>query len=239
MADEFYGKRPMAFEIWLAYVVAAIVITVIPGPTVLLVVTQTLAHGRTAIVPLICGVLGGGSTAVFLSILGVGALLSASAVLFAWVKWIGAAYLIYLGITLWRNQQIGKLADTKIADASHQPATDPEIAPPTRTAHSFFLHSFIVTTFNPKGILFFIAFLPQFVNPAANVQLQLFILAITFVVIGSLNALCYAVFANRLKLLLDHKIARRWFNRCGGTALIGAGLWTAGMQRFNASPSQL
>ena len=206
----------MTIEVWLAYAVAATIIVVIPGPTILLVVTQSLTHGKPATVPLVLGVMLGDSVAVCVSLLGLGALLSASAELFSIVKWIGAAYLIYLGISLWRTPPNKIEASDDVAGKS---------------SRKLFMHAFIVTTFNPKGIIFFIAFLPQFVNSAFEAAPQFVILATTFVVIGTLNAALYAIFSGQLKRLLERDNARRWFNRCGGSALMGAGLVTAMVQR--------
>ena len=205
----------MALEIWLAYALAAAVVTVIPGPTILLVITQSVAHGRAAALPLVAGVVLGDTVAVVLSLLGLGALLAASAGWFAVVKWLGAAYLIYLGVRFWCDSGKG-IAPTAAA---------------TDAARSLFGQAFLVTTFNPKGILFFIAFLPQFVTPTADVPAQLVILAATFIVIGGITAMCYAVFAGGLTRFLQAENVRRRFNRCGGTALIGAGVFAATAQR--------
>ena len=213
----------MALEIWLAYALAAAVVTVIPGPTILLVITQSVAHGRAAALPLVAGVVLGDTVAVALSLLGLGALLAASAVWFAVVKWLGAAYLIYLGVRFWCDSGKG-IAPTAAATADTDTAT-------TDAARSLFGQAFLVTTFNPKGILFFIAFLPQFVTPTADVLAQLVILAATFIVIGGITAMCYAVFAGALTRFLQAENVRRRFNRCGGAALIGAGVFAATAQR--------
>lgn len=206
----------MTFEVWLAYAIAATIIVVIPGPTILLVITQSLAHGKPATIPLVLGVMLGDSVAVIVSLFGLGAILAASAEWFSIVKWIGAAYLIYLGISLWRTS-------AKTIEISNDVTG--------KTSRKLFTHAFVVTTFNPKGIIFFVAFLPQFVNPAFDPLPQFVILATTFVVIGTLNAALYAIFSGNLKRLLEQDRARRWFNRCGGTALVGAGLVTAMVQR--------
>ena len=211
----------MALEIWLAYALAAAVVTVIPGPTILLVITQSVAHGRAAALPLVAGVVLGDTVAVVLSLLGLGALLAASAGWFAVVKWLGAAYLIYLGVRFWCDSGKG-IAPTAAAAATT--AT-------TDAARSLFGQAFLVTTFNPKGILFFIAFLPQFVTPTADVPAQLVILAATFIVIGGITAMCYAVFAGALTRFLQAENVRRRFNRCGGAALIGSGVFAATAQR--------
>ena len=197
----------MIFEVWLAYAIAATIIVVIPGPTILLVITQSLAHGKQATVPLVLGVMLGDSVAVIVSLMGLGAILATSAELFSVVKWIGAIYLIYLGISLWRSP-------SQTIETTHDAVG--------KSSRKLFTHAFVVTTFNPKGIIFFVAFLPQFVNPVFDPLVQMVILATTFVVIGTLNAALYAIFSGNLKQLLEKDRARRWFNRCGACHCDGA-----------------
>ena len=203
-------------EIWLAFVFAATLILIIPGPTVILVVSQAVTHGRSSVVPLVAGVLLGDFTAMTLSLLGLGAILSASAALFAIFKWIGALYLIYLGIKLWGANPKGSAIASKAENV---------------TARSLFNSSFIVTALNPKSIAFFVAFLPQFINPSEPALTQLILLGGAFLFLATLNATFYAIFAGHLRDIMKQKNVRRWFNRCGGSALIGAGIFTAGMQR--------
>ncbi|MBN2397698.1 MAG: LysE family translocator [Deltaproteobacteria bacterium] len=206
----------MDIEIWITFVCAAAILLVIPGPTILLVLSQAIAHGRKSAIPLVAGVVSGDLTAMTLSLLGLGAVLSASAVLFTVLKWIGAVYLVFLGVRLWRSRP------------------DDERPPPPagiRARSSFFKSAFIVTALNPKGIAFFVAFLPQFVNPRASVPPQLIILGATFLVLAGINASVYAVFAGRMRDALNNPAVRRWFDRAGGTVLIGAGVLTAAMRR--------
>src|SRR4030081_1035087 len=93
----------MTFESWAAFTAASAVLLVIPGPTVLLVVSYALGQGWRTALPMAIGVALGDFTAMTLSMLGLGALLAASATLFTILKWVGAAYLVYLGIKLWRG----------------------------------------------------------------------------------------------------------------------------------------
>jgi len=206
----------VTLEMWFAFAVAASIILVIPGPTILLVIGQAVAHGRRSVFPLATGVLLGDFTAMTLSLLGLGALLSASAALFSLFKWIGSIYLICLGIKLWRIDPGRESVANTTSDASKR---------------SLFKSAYIVTALNPKGIAFFVAFLPQFVNPSEPVFFQLFLLGSTFLLLAVVNAALYAVFAGQLGEQMKKGRVRRWFNRCGGTALIGAGIFTAGMQR--------
>jgi threonine/homoserine/homoserine lactone efflux protein len=206
----------MVIETWLAYTLAASIVLVIPGPTILLVISQAMVQGRRSVTPLTLGVMAGDFSALTLSLLGLGAILAASAALFSLLKWLGAAYLIYLGIKLWRTQ-----VDPRIVTTAAQAAG----------AHALFTRAFGVTTLNPKGIVFFVAFLPQFVTAARPVVPQLLILGSTFVILGGINALLYGLLAGRLGETLQQPRIRRRLNRGGGCVLMGAGLFTAALER--------
>ena len=206
----------MDLEIYITYFLATTLILIIPGPTIILVISQAVTHGRKSAVPLAAGVVLGDFTAMTLSLLGLGALMAASAALFTLFKWIGVLYLLYLGINLWS-------ANPKIDVFQGDQAG---VCPRT-----LFKSSFIVTALNPKSIAFFVAFLPQFISPHSPALGQILILGGTFLVLAFLNALLYALFAGQLRESIKRTSVRKWFNRCGGTALIGAGFITAGMQR--------
>jgi len=200
----------MPIELWLAFVAASAVLLIIPGPTILTVISYSMSHGRRANVPLVAAVALGDSTALVVSLLGLGALLAASAFWFTAVKWVGGLYLLYLGIRLLR----AGIASTEMAA--------PE-APGSRWR--LFANTYLVTALNPKGIVFFVAFLPQFISPAADVTRQLWVLAATFVAMAALNATLYAVFAGSARRLLSSPRAQRRFNLAGGSLLSAAGLW--------------
>ncbi len=206
----------MSLEIFITYILATTLILIIPGPTIILVISQAVTHGRKSAVPLAAGVVLGDFTAMTLSLLGLGAIMSASAAIFTLFKWIGAIYLLYLGINLWRANPENAAIQPGIADAA-QP--------------SLFKSAFIVTALNPKSIAFFVAFLPQFISPTSPALGQTLMLGGSFLILAFVNALLYAVFAGQLREMIKRTSVRKWFNRCGGSALIGAGLITAGMQR--------
>jgi threonine/homoserine/homoserine lactone efflux protein len=168
---------------------------------------------RTAL-PVAAGVALGDFTAMTLSMLGVGALLATSSLLFTALKWLGAAYLIWLGIRLWRAG--GALEATPRADA----------AAPARMLG----HAWIVTALNPKGITFFVAFLPQFLDPHGDFWRQMLIFEATFVILAFANAVGYALVASRARGLVRSERAVGLFNRIGGSLLIGAGLAAATMR---------
>ena len=200
----------MSIELWLAFVISAAILLVIPGPTILTVISYSMAHGRRANVPLVTAVALGDSTALVLSILGLGALLAASALAFNIVKWAGGLYLLYLGVRLLR------------AGVSSAPLPALEAPSPRWRV---FANTYLVTALNPKGLVFFVAFLPQFVNPGADVTRQLWVLAVTFVVMATLNATLYAVFAASARRVLASPRAGRHFNLAGGSLLAAAGVW--------------
>jgi threonine/homoserine/homoserine lactone efflux protein len=200
----------MSIEIWLAFVAASAVLLIIPGPTILTVISYSMAHGRRANVPLVAAVALGDSTALLVSLLGLGALLATSAFWFTAVKWAGGLYLLYLGI---------KLLRAGVSSA--------ELAAPAAPGSRWrlFANTWLVTALNPKGIVFFVAFLPQFILPGADVSRQLWILALTFVAMATLNATLYAVFAAAARRLLSSPRAQRRFHLAGGSLLSAAGVW--------------
>jgi threonine/homoserine/homoserine lactone efflux protein len=201
----------MSLQAWLAFVVAAGILVVIPGPTIVLVLGHSLSHGRRATLPLMAGVALGDFTAMSLSLAGLGAVMAASATLFAAFKWAAAIYLVFMGVSMWR---------AKVAEVEAPPE------PQERSAGSMLRSAFVTTALNPKGIIFFVAFFPQFVDPARDGSVQLAVLGATFLVLGTLNTALYSMFAGRVRERIRSPRARRAFNRTGGTALIGAGLAT-------------
>lgn len=200
----------MSIELWLAFVAASAVLLVIPGPTILTVISYSMAHGRRANVPLVAAVALGDSTALVVSLLGLGALLATSALWFTAIKWVGGLYLLYLGIKLLR--------------AGISPA---ELAAPAAPGSRWklFANTYLVTALNPKGIVFFVAFLPQFIDASASATRQLWVLGATFVAMASINATLYAVFAGSASRLLSSPKAQRRFNLAGGSLLSVAGVW--------------
>jgi threonine/homoserine/homoserine lactone efflux protein len=198
----------MSLELWLAFTAATIVLLLIPGPTVLLVVSYALGQGWRTAFPMALGVALGDFTAMTLSMLGVGALLAASATVFTILKWIGAAYLVWLGLKLWRAG--GALEATPRTTA---------VAPVRMLGHAW-----LVTALNPKSITFFVAFLPQFMSPSADFWTQMLVLEATFLTLAFVNALGYAALAARAGGLMKSRRAVGLVNKIGGSCLIGAGV---------------
>ncbi|WP_109993463.1 LysE family translocator [Salinisphaera sp. LB1] len=200
----------MSISLWLAFVAASSVLLAIPGPTILTVISYSMAHGRRANLPLIAAVGLGDATALTASILGLGALLATSAFWFTVVKFAGGLYLVYLGI----RTLFAKIPSEEVA------------APVIKSQRKLFLNTYLATASNPKGIVFFVVFLPQFVRPDSAVGEQLWILAITFVALAIVNAALYALFARSARGLFASSATRTRFNAGGGTLLLLGGLWT-------------
>lgn len=200
----------MSIELWIAFVAASAIVLVIPGPTILTVISYSVTHGRRANLPLVAAVALGDSTAAMASLFGLGALLAASAFWFTVVKWVGGTYLIYLGV---KSLRAG--------------ATSADVATlePSLTRWKVFANTYVVTALNPKSVIFFVAFLPQFIDHDANVTDQLMVLAVTFVVMAAINAALYAVFATSARRLLTSARAQRRFHIAGGSLLTAAGVW--------------
>jgi threonine/homoserine/homoserine lactone efflux protein len=204
----------MSIETWLAFAGASAVLLVIPGPTILLVVSYALGQGWRTAMPMAVGVALGDFTAMTLSMLGLGALLATSATVFTALKWVGAAYLIYLGVKLFRAG--GELDAKPRHDAT--------------SAAKMLGHAWLVTALNPKSITFFVAFLPQFLDPAADFWTQMLIFETTFVCLAFANAFGYALIASRARSVVRNPRAIARFNRAGGLALIGAGIATVAIR---------
>ncbi len=204
----------MTFETWLAFAAASTILVIIPGPTILLVVSYALGQGWRTALPMAIGVALGDFTAMSFSLLGLGALLAASANLFTLLKWVGAAYLIWLGIKLWRA---GGTLDAK-------PRTD------AVSSLKMLGHAWLVTALNPKGLTFFMAFLPQFIDTKAAFAPQIAIFATTFLVLAFANAFTYALIASRARNVVRNPRTMGIVNKVGGSLLIGAGVATVGLR---------
>lgn len=207
----------MDLNIWLAFVAASAALIAIPGPTILLVLSYALSRGRQVAVATALGVAVGDFIAMTASLAGVGTLVLASATLFSILKWVGAAYLIWMGIKLWRSAPTGGLS-----------VLEGEGSTKTR---SVFGHAALVTALNPKSIAFFIAFVPQFIRPNEALLSQFSILIATYVALGALSALLYALLAGHMRDWIAKPAAIRALTRTGGAALIGMGLFTALLRR--------
>ena len=204
----------MPLDLWLAFAAASTALLLIPGPTVLLVLSYALSQGRRTALACASGVALGDLVAMSASLAGLGALVAASATAFTLLKWIGAAYLAWMGLKLLRAPA-ATLDRPEAAQA--RPAT-------------IFRHAATVTALNPKSIAFFIAFVPQFVTPTQPLLPQFAILTATFVTLAALNALAYALAADRLRRTIRRAVLT-WLTRAGGGALLAMAAATATLRR--------
>nr|WP_298415702.1 LysE family translocator [uncultured Halomonas sp.] len=203
----------MSLELWFSFALASLLILISPGPAVALLIATGINRGRKAALALLPGFFLGDLVAMTLSFAGVGALLMASAEWFSVFKWLGAAYLIYLGVKMWR--EAGQLGDLAPAGVNIRLGT---------------AKAFLITVLNPKSILFFMAFMPQFVTTDRPLFPQLAILFSTFLMLGVLTDLSYTLLSTSGGKFLTARL-RRVLHRGGAGCLIGAGALVATMRR--------
>jgi threonine/homoserine/homoserine lactone efflux protein len=197
----------MAFDTWIIYALAALGLSLTPGPNGLLVLTHGALYGAKRTLATILGGSLGFALVIGLSMFGLGAFLVAAPDLIIWLKLAGGLYLIWLGVQVWRApaMRVGKV----------QEAT-------SLSPLALFRQGLLAASSNPKGILFFVAFLPQFVVPERSLLAQFAIMALTFVVIEFGYEFLVAFFADRLQPLLA-KAGKR-FNRFFGGVFIVIGV---------------
>lgn len=194
----------MTAELYLAFVAATALLVITPGPMVAYIVATTLSNGLRHGLMALIGSAAASAVQLTVVVAGLALIVASVGELFFWIKWVGVAYLVFLGVKALREP----------ADA-----LEPALAP-QRSARRTIVEAFVVNLTNPKGLLFHGAFLPLFVSPAAPATPQLILLAITFVVVAALLDACWAVFAARAKPF----IARigRWRGRITGGIFLTA-----------------
>jgi homoserine/homoserine lactone efflux protein len=190
---------------WLLYTLAALGLSLTPGPNGLLALTHGALYGAKRTISTILGGSLGFTIVIGLSMFGIGALLAANVGLLVVLKWVGGAYLIFLGIQVWRSPS---LADSRgTANGSNN--------------RSLFQAGLLSAISNPKGILFFVAFLPQFIDPAGSLLIQFVVMAATFVVIEFIYEFMVAALADKIQPWL-RRVGKN-FNRVFGSVFIAIG----------------
>jgi threonine/homoserine/homoserine lactone efflux protein len=203
------------FHTWISFVAATEALLIIPGPTVLLVISYALAQGKRSAWATVPGVAAGDFTAMALSLLGLGAVLAASAELFTVLKLAGAAYLVYLGIKVLRAPVPENLDEAAPQEHSRKGQSMGRI-----TAHAY-----AVTALNPKSIVFYVAFFPLFLSADLPLLPQVLLFGATFLVMATINAILYAMMAGQVTRFLKTYRARKNLNRtAGGILLVTGGL---------------
>ena len=201
----------MDLTLWAAFTVAYLVMALTPGPVVLMIASYALSQGRRSAFAVVAGTTLGDATCMLAAMLGVGALLAASATAFFVLKLVGAAYLVFLGIKLWRAPIVPEDAD----------------APPPTGMGRMFLHAYLTTVLNPKTVLFFMVFLPQFIDPHAPFARQAAVLAATILVVGGTIDGSYSLAAASLRRFTRRPKTQRAVNRAAGGVLVGEGVLAA------------
>ena len=199
----------MAIHLYLAFVAACIVLVIVPGPTVTLIIANSLRHGTRAGLLNVAGTQLGLALMIAIVIAGLASLIEAMGWWFVWVRLAGAGYLIWLGIKLLRSS--GSLAT-------------PAAAPKPRGG--FFLQGFLVLMSNPKVLILFGALIPQFIDPASDYVRQVLLLGITAMATACVFDSGYAVLTGKIGALLSQRRIRL-LSRISGLCLIGGGAWLA------------
>lgn len=202
----------MTLDTWLAFFVAAWLICLSPGPGVLSCVTTGLRHGFGRALWNIAGLQAGALTVLAIVGVGLGAVLAASPIAFSLIKWFGALYLIYLGVQQWRSA---------VAPITAPDGTANGVAVPPR---ALFLRGWLVNVSNPKGILFTLAVLPQFINPNTAQLPQYLIVAVTMLFTDVCSMSGYTALGVQALRVLRNPETIRWTNRGFGTLFIVAGV---------------
>ena len=198
----------MSLDDWLGFLVASLIVLVIPGPTVLMVTSYSIAYGRRVNPFLVGAVALGDCAAICVSLLGVGSLLSASPFWFGAVRFAGALYLAYMGVSLFGR------SSAVFPTPAH-----------ARTRWRIFWSTFVVMAVNPKGLVFYVAFLPQFVDADGGATRQLPVLAGTFVALSTSNATLYATLASSMRRMLDSASGQHRFHMIAGSLLVCTAIW--------------
>ncbi len=207
------GSKVPETSALLSYVIASLFVAIVPGPSVTLITANALKHGARAGMLSVFGTQIGVGTVVLVLVLGYAAIVNTMGFAFEILRYIGAAYLIWLGIRMWRSD--GSLAE---AQAGRRPLG------------SYMLQGFLVLWANPKALLFLGAFIPQFVNPAGNTGFQVAFLGVVFMLITTICDSMYALAAGGAGAWLSGRRVRL-LERVSGTFLIGGGVWLLATKR--------
>src|ERR1700759_2058395 len=203
------AESPMSVQVYLAFVAACIALALLPGPVVTLLIANGLRHGTRAALVNIAGVQAGLAIVIGIVAVGLTSLMATMGYWFDWVRFAGAAYLVWLGIKLIRSPVEG---------------VEAEAPPPPRGG--FFLQGFLVALSNPKLLVFFGAFIPQFVDMSRDHLPQVALLGVTFMIVAGLTDAAYALLAGRVRSFFSAQ-RTRMLSRASGGLMIGGGVWLA------------
>jgi len=192
----------MDLHVWLLYVVAVLGLSLSPGPNGLLALTHGAVHGWRKTTLTVTGGVIGFVAVIAMSMFGIGALLQASVTALRVMKWVGGAYLLWLGIQVWRSPVIGGQNDGG------------EASPAVDSGRAMFFQGLLSATTNPKVLLFFTAFLPSFIDPTRSLATQFVVIAGTFAGFEFITEMLVAGMAQRINAWLA-RVGRRFNQVCG------------------------
>ena len=207
----------MNISLYTAFLIAAAALILLPGPTVMLVTSKSLRYGVNAGLVAVAGSTSAAAIQLLIVVAGLASFAVFLSDLFEWIRWIGVAYLIYLGVKTW-------------LDSMHDD-TSKVASSPSTFSYRDFADGFLMTLTNPKTLLFHGAFLPQFVDATIPALPQLMILSGSFLIVAAVLDSCWALLAARLGKLLKGNRSRKYADRISGSILIGAGATLALIRR--------
>jgi homoserine/homoserine lactone efflux protein len=196
----------MNYQLFSAFLLLTVILVLTPGPIVTLVLATSATRGVRAGLITVAGSTVGNALLISGIALGLSLVIEYAVVIFEWLRWIGAAYLIWLGIQAWRHA-----------------GAEAAVAAPR--GHVFFRRGFLAAITNPKTIAFFTAFLPQFIDPSLPAGHQLVVMCTVAITMASVTDCGWAMLASAGRSLFLRKASAKWLGRVSGLALIGGGVW--------------
>jgi threonine/homoserine/homoserine lactone efflux protein len=196
----------MNLELFSAFLLLTVILVLTPGPIVTLVISTAATQGVRAGLITVAGSTFGNALLISGIAFGLSLVIQHAAVIFEWLRWIGAAYLIWLGVQSWRHAGVAAA-----------------IVPPR--GHVYFRRGFVAAITNPKTIAFFTAFLPQFIDPGLPAGHQLLVMCVVAVTMASVTDCAWAMMAGAGRSFFLGKASAQWLGRVSGLALIGGGVW--------------
>jgi threonine/homoserine/homoserine lactone efflux protein len=196
----------MNWHLFSAFLLITLILVLTPGPIVTLVISTGATRGAMAGLMTVAGSTVGNALLITAIALGLSVVIEHAATIFEWLRWIGAAYLIWLGIQAWRH-------------------AGGEAAVVEQRGHVYFRRGFLAAITNPKTIAFFTAFLPQFVDPSLPAGHQLFVMCSVAVTMATVTDCGWAVLAGAGRTFFLRRASAKWLGRISGLALIGGGIW--------------
>ena len=196
----------MNLELFTAFLLLTVILVLTPGPIVTLVLATSATRGVRAGLITVAGSTLGNTLLITCIAFVLSLVIQHAAVIFEWLRWIGAAYLIWLGVQAWRHA-----------------GAEAAVAPPR--GHVYFRRGFLAAITNPKTIAFFTAFLPQFIDPSLPAGHQLAVMCVVAVTMASVTDCGWAVLVSAGRSLFLRSASAKWLGRISGLALIGGGVW--------------